>query len=123
MRWRRHMFPALLERLSLGIGSCHHDHAAVLWAFDVIELDGQDQRRLPIAERERTLAMLASGLQPGIAVNEHYVGDGDTLLTCPSPDAAGWHENGLVAEVRELRRPGLLVRSAAVPWRSAAQAC
>jgi len=56
--------------------SWRHDHAAVLCAFDVIELDGKDLRRAPLEERKRTLAKLVRGSHPGIVVNEHFVGDG-----------------------------------------------
>jgi bifunctional non-homologous end joining protein LigD len=33
-----------------------HDAAAVLCAFDLLELDGEDLRRTPIEERKRILA-------------------------------------------------------------------
>jgi bifunctional non-homologous end joining protein LigD len=33
-----------------------HDTAAVLCAFDLLELDGEDLRRMPIEERKGTLA-------------------------------------------------------------------
>ena len=56
--------------------SWRHDAAAVLCAFDLLELDGRDFRRVPIEERKRTLAKLMGGPRPGIALNQHYVGDG-----------------------------------------------
>jgi bifunctional non-homologous end joining protein LigD len=34
----------------------HHDHAAVLCAFDLIELDGNDLRRTTIKQRKAALA-------------------------------------------------------------------
>jgi hypothetical protein len=40
------------------------------------KLDGKDLRRLPIGAA-RTLGELLSGPRPGIALNDHYVGDGD----------------------------------------------
>jgi ATP-dependent DNA ligase len=46
--------------------------SAVLCAFDLLELDGQDLRRLPIEERKRTLAKLVGRPRPGIALNDHY---------------------------------------------------
>jgi len=36
-----------------------HDAAAVLCAFDLLELDGEDLRRTPIEERKRILAKLS----------------------------------------------------------------
>jgi bifunctional non-homologous end joining protein LigD len=56
--------------------SWRHDHAAVLCAFDLIELDGEDLRRSPIEHRKCKLAKLVRGPHPGIAPNEHYEGDG-----------------------------------------------
>jgi len=53
---------------------------AVLCAFDLLELDGQDLRRQPIEERKRMLAMLVRGPHPGIALSEHYVGDGEIVF-------------------------------------------
>ncbi len=52
-----------------------HDAAAVLCAFDLIELDGKDMRRAPIEERKATLAKLPSRALDGIAFND-YSGDG-----------------------------------------------
>ena len=40
-----------------------HDTAAVLCAFDLLELDGEDLRRMPIEERKGTLAKLLSDPQ------------------------------------------------------------
>ena len=56
--------------------SWRHDAAAMLCAFDLLELDGRDLRRVPIEERKRILAKLMGGPRPGIALNEHFVGDG-----------------------------------------------
>ena len=53
---------------------------AVLCVFDLIELDGQDLRRSPIAQRKTKLARLMHGPHPGIVLNEHYEGDGDIVF-------------------------------------------
>jgi ATP-dependent DNA ligase len=50
--------------------------SAVLCAFDLLELDGEDLRRLPIEVRKAGLAQLLRSPHPGIALNEHYIGDG-----------------------------------------------
>jgi bifunctional non-homologous end joining protein LigD len=50
----------------------HHDHAAVLCAFDLIELDGDDLRALPIERRKDSLAKLLTRPHEGIAFNQHY---------------------------------------------------
>jgi bifunctional non-homologous end joining protein LigD len=57
-----------------------HDAAAVLCAFDLLELDGEDLRRTPIEERKRILARLLSRPQAGIAFNQHYLCDGAILF-------------------------------------------
>jgi bifunctional non-homologous end joining protein LigD len=54
--------------------------AAVLCAFDLIELDGEDLRRAPIEHRKHKLARLVRTPRPGIVVNEHYDGDGDIVF-------------------------------------------
>jgi bifunctional non-homologous end joining protein LigD len=52
-----------------------HHVGAELCAFDMIELDGEDMRRLKIEERKR-VAKLLGRFQPGIVVNEYFEGDG-----------------------------------------------
>jgi bifunctional non-homologous end joining protein LigD len=57
-----------------------HATAAVLCAFDLLELDGRDLRRTPIEERKRILTKLLSHPHEGIAFNEHYTGDGAIIF-------------------------------------------
>jgi ATP-dependent DNA ligase len=57
-----------------------HGGAAVLCAFDLIELDGEDLRRSPIEQRKHKLARLVRGSHPGIVLNEHYEGDGEIVF-------------------------------------------
>ena len=54
-----------------------HECDAVLVAFDLIEPEGKDLRRLPIESRKRMLSKLVRGPRPGIVLNEHYEGDGE----------------------------------------------
>ncbi|MFY9835828.1 MAG: DNA ligase [Xanthobacteraceae bacterium] len=58
-----------------------HGGDAVLIAFDLIELDGEDLRRTPIELRKRTLAKLVRRPRAGIVLNEVFEGDGDILFT------------------------------------------
>jgi bifunctional non-homologous end joining protein LigD len=51
----------------------------VLCAFDLLELDGEDLRRLPVEVRKAGLAGLLRKPSQGIALNEHYVGHGDVV--------------------------------------------
>jgi bifunctional non-homologous end joining protein LigD len=57
-----------------------HGGAAVLCAFDLIELDGADLRRTAIEHRKQKLARLVRGQRPGIVLNERYDGDGETVF-------------------------------------------
>jgi bifunctional non-homologous end joining protein LigD len=57
-----------------------HGEDAVLIAFDLIELDGEDLRRTPIEQRKRTLAKLVRRPHAGIVLNEVFEGDGDILF-------------------------------------------
>ena len=50
--------------------------AAVLCAFDLLELDGEDLRREPIETRKSTLKSLLRGKHAGIAFNAHFIADG-----------------------------------------------
>ena len=65
----------------------HHDHAAVLCAFDLIELDGEDARWQPVERRKAMLADLLRGTRDGIAFNQHYEGDGASFSSTPAPSA------------------------------------
>jgi ATP-dependent DNA ligase len=45
-------------------------------AFDLLELDGEDLRRLPIERRKARLAKLLRGVPSMIVADQHYEGDG-----------------------------------------------
>ena len=53
-------------------------HEAVLFAFDLIELDGDDLRGLPLIERKRRLKKLIE--RRAIQFVEHLTGDGPTVF-------------------------------------------
>jgi bifunctional non-homologous end joining protein LigD len=58
-----------------------HGGAAVLCAFDLIELEGEDLRRSSIEYRKRKLAKLVRRSELlGIVLNEHYEGDGEIIF-------------------------------------------
>jgi bifunctional non-homologous end joining protein LigD len=57
-----------------------HGKDAVLIAFDLIGLEGEDLRRTPIEQRKRKMAKLVRGPYPGIVPNEVFEGDGDVLF-------------------------------------------
>jgi bifunctional non-homologous end joining protein LigD len=47
------------------------DASVFMWAFDLIELNGDDLRRDPLGVRKETLASVLSGAATGIRLNEH----------------------------------------------------
>jgi bifunctional non-homologous end joining protein LigD len=53
---------------------------AILYAFDLIELDGEDLRNLPFLERKAALARLLRKTKAGILLNEHVAEDGATVF-------------------------------------------
>jgi ATP dependent DNA ligase domain len=53
---------------------------AMLYAFDVLELDGQDLRALPLVDRKRHLARLLGRRRIGIVLSDHTDGDGATIF-------------------------------------------
>ena len=55
-------------------------HKAILYAFDLIEHDGEDLRDLPFLDRKAALARLLRNTEAGILLNEHVAGDGPTVF-------------------------------------------
>jgi bifunctional non-homologous end joining protein LigD len=53
---------------------------AVLQAFDLLELNGEDLRLLPFEKRKAELARLLARINVGIALNEHTEADGATVF-------------------------------------------
>ena len=60
---------------------------AILCAFDLLEVNGEDIRREPIEDRKRRLAGLLRLPHDGIAINEHFGGDG--AIICKHACALG----------------------------------
>ena len=58
----------------------HYDNTIFLFAFDLIELDGEDLRRDPLEVRKATLASLIARAGAGIRLNEHIEGDGPLVF-------------------------------------------
>jgi bifunctional non-homologous end joining protein LigD len=58
----------------------HHDESVFLYAFDVIELNGDDLRRDPLEGRKAKLEMMLAKVGIGIRFNEHMEGDGETVF-------------------------------------------
>jgi bifunctional non-homologous end joining protein LigD len=58
----------------------HKASNALLYAFDLLELNGEDLRPLPLGAREAKLARLLARKPVGIAFNEHTDEDGATVF-------------------------------------------
>jgi bifunctional non-homologous end joining protein LigD len=60
----------------------HHraNDRILLYAFDLIELGGDDLRRDPLESRKATLEMMLAKVGSGIRFNEHMEGDGETVF-------------------------------------------
>jgi bifunctional non-homologous end joining protein LigD len=57
-----------------------HDASVFLYAFDLIELNGDDLRRDPLEVRKATLSSVVAKAGAGIRFNEHIEGDGPTVF-------------------------------------------
>ena len=69
-----------LSRLINLIRYRRHDDSTFLYAFDLIELNGDDLRRDSLEVRKATLASIVAKAGPGIRFNEHIEGDGPTVF-------------------------------------------
>jgi bifunctional non-homologous end joining protein LigD len=60
----------------------HHraNDGVFLYAFDLIELNGDDLRRDPLQVRKATLASVLAKAGAGLRLNEHIEGDGPTVF-------------------------------------------
>jgi ATP-dependent DNA ligase len=57
-----------------------HDASVFLYAFDLIELSGDDLRREPLEVRKATLKSVLVKAGPGLRLNEHIEADGPTVF-------------------------------------------
>ena len=69
------------------------------YAFDLLELDGEDLRKLPWIDRRVQLKRLLAKASPGIHLSEHTEGDGEALFR----HACAMGLEGLVAKRRMSR--------------------
>jgi bifunctional non-homologous end joining protein LigD len=58
----------------------HQDDRVFMWAFDLLELDGQELRREPIEVRKATLASVLRGCRAGLQFNQHLQHPGDIVF-------------------------------------------
>jgi bifunctional non-homologous end joining protein LigD len=67
---------------------------AMLYAFDVLELDGEDLRALPLSDRKKRLARMLGGRRLGIVLSDHTDDDGATIFR----QACGMGLEGIVSK-------------------------
>jgi bifunctional non-homologous end joining protein LigD len=60
--------------------SRRHDDRVILYAFDLLELDGEDLRPQPLLARKTRLEALLAKAPAGIQYNEHAAGDGQVVF-------------------------------------------
>jgi bifunctional non-homologous end joining protein LigD len=60
--------------------SGRRNHDVILYAFDLIELNGDDLRREPLEVRKATLSSLLTKTGAGIRINEHIEADGEIVF-------------------------------------------
>ena len=53
---------------------------AMLYAFDPLELDGEDLRALSLGDRKKRLARLLARRRAGIVLSQHTADDGATIF-------------------------------------------
>jgi bifunctional non-homologous end joining protein LigD len=57
-----------------------NDGEVILYAFDLLELDGEDWRPRPLEERKILLGRLLAGAAAGVHYSEHLEGDGAAIF-------------------------------------------
>jgi bifunctional non-homologous end joining protein LigD len=72
-----------------------------LYGFDLIELNGDDLRRVPLQVRRATLASTLAKAGPGIRFNKHLEADGPTVYA----HACKFGLEGIVFETQGLGVP------------------
>ena len=74
-----------------------YDGEVILYAFDLLELDGEDWRPRPLEERKILLGRLLAGAGEGVRYCEHLEGDGAEIFA----HACKLGAEGIVSKHRE----------------------
>jgi bifunctional non-homologous end joining protein LigD len=72
---------------------------AILQAFDLLELNGQDFRPLSLGERKKRLARLLARATPGIVLNEHTDAAGELVFRPACAMGLEGYRSGLSGDV------------------------
>jgi bifunctional non-homologous end joining protein LigD len=75
-----------------------YDEQVVLFAFDLLAVDGEDLRREPLQVRKATLASVLAKAGIGLRFNEHIEADGPTVFA----HACRMGLEGIVSKRRDL---------------------
>ncbi len=79
-------------------------HEAIACAFDLLRLDGDDLRRLPLSERKAKLRKLLPRSADGMQYVEYADGDGDEIYELPaSSDWSAFEAADRTLQVRAVR--------------------
>src|SRR5439155_26684702 len=75
-------WPRSISSVTTGLTTAHFytPSTSSLYAFDLIELNGDDLRRDPLQVRKATLASILAKAGSGIRFNEHIEGDGPSVF-------------------------------------------
>jgi bifunctional non-homologous end joining protein LigD len=101
---------ALFERIRCR----RHDASVFLYAFDLVELNGDDLRREPLEWRKATLARLLARAGDGVELNEHLEAEGPVVFehACGlgfegivSKRKASWYQSGRSRDWVKLKNP------------------
>jgi ATP-dependent DNA ligase len=80
------------------IHSKQYDREVSLIAFDLIELNGEDTRSVPLIRRKDWLEKLVAKVRDGIEFSEHIEGDGSDIFKA----ACKLGHEGIVAKRKDL---------------------
>jgi hypothetical protein len=69
---------------STGCATAAPDRSVFLFAFDLLEVNGQDLRREPLEVRKRQLAGLLRAAKIGLQVNDHVDLPGEVVFATPA---------------------------------------
>jgi bifunctional non-homologous end joining protein LigD len=95
--------------------SRENDRKAMLYAFDLLDLNGRDQRTLPLENRKARLEGLIRGSPAGIQYNDHLDSDGAEVFShaCKlgfegivSKDRTRPYRSGLIKHWLKIKNPG-----------------
>jgi ATP-dependent DNA ligase len=88
-----------------------HDASVFLYAFDLIQLNGDDLRRDPLEVRKATLASTLAKAGAGIRFNEHMEGDGPIVFA----HACKLGLEGIVSKGKDSAYRGLKMKNPNAP--------